>query len=353
MTDQATPIWRRVAQGLFSLVVVVGIFWFVLPKLADFGEVWQTITEMTNLEIGVLAAVAAFNLWTYLPVNMSVLPGLRAREAFVSNNASTAVTNTLPAGSAIGLGMTFAMYRSWGFDNAAVTLAILVSGVLNTFVKLGMPIVALGLLAAQGQSSPALVTAALVGVLILAVAVAVVAAMLHTDALARRIGDWLGSAATAVVRLVRRPPVVGLGEKVVSFRQRTIGLLATRGWYATFATILSHVSLYAVLLVSLRQVGVSEDEVSWTAALAAFSFGRLLTAIPITPGGLGVIELGYVAALSIGLDSSTTAQIVAAVIVFRVLTFLPPIFIGVVAYLFWQNNSSWRRPVGSQPVTTS
>ena len=116
-------------------------------------------------------------------------------------------------------------------------------------------------------------------------------------------------------------------------------------WYRGFA------GAFLVLLVSLRQVGVSEQEVSWAQALAAFSFGRLLTAIPITPGGLGVIELGYVAALSVGVSEAVRAQIVAAVIVFRVLTFLPPILIGAVSYLFWQHNTSWRRPIGSREPT--
>ena len=139
----------QIIQGVISLVVVVAIFWFVLPKVADFGEVWRTIKAMTGLEIGVLACFAAFNLWTYLPMNMSVLPGLRMKEAFVANNASTAVANTLPAGGALGVGVNFGFFRSWGFDNAAITLALLVSGLLNTFVKLGLPMIALVILAAS------------------------------------------------------------------------------------------------------------------------------------------------------------------------------------------------------------
>jgi uncharacterized membrane protein YbhN (UPF0104 family) len=340
---------NQIIQGVISLIVVVAIFWFVLPKIADYGEVWRTIKAMTGLEVGILVAFAAFNLWTYLPLNMSVLPGLRTGEAFVANNASTAVANTLPAGGALGIGVNFGFFRSWGFDNAAVTLALLVSGILNTFVKLGLPIIALAVLAFQGDSSGALVTAALVGVLILGLAIGLFGAMLRTDALARRIGNGLGGFLSFFVRLVRKPPIVGLGERAVGFRRQAITLLHKRGWYATGATILSHISLYLVLLISLRQVGVSEEEVSWAVVLAAFAFGRLLTAVPITPGGLGVIELGYVVALSVGQNDTTTAQITAAVLVFRALTFLPPIVIGAFCYLYWQRKMSWRHAVGTRP----
>jgi putative heme transporter len=339
----------QLIQGAISIVVVVSIFWFVLPKLADFSEVWRTIRAMTGLEVGVLAVVAAINLLTYLPVNMAVLPGLRAGEAFVANNASTAVANTLPAGGALGVGVNFAMYRSWGFDNASITLALLVSGILNTFVKLGMPVVALALLVILGEASTALVVAAVIGVIVLAVAVGLFAGMLSSDRLADRIGTWLGRVATVIRRWLRRPPSVNPGARAVEFRHQTIGLLASRGWYAAAATVVSHVTLYLVLLVALRQVGVSDDEVSWAQVLAAFAFGRLLTALPITPGGLGVIELGYVAALSVGADEATRAQIVAAVLVFRALTFLPPILIGAACYVFWRRRSSWRHPIGARP----
>jgi len=150
-------------------------------------------------------------------------------------------------------------------------------------------------------------------------------------------------------RWLRRPPIVNLGARAVEFRHQTIWLLTSRGWYAAAATVVSHVTLFLVLLVALRQVGVSDDEVGWAQVLAAFAFGRLLTAVPITPGGLGVIELGYVAALSVGVDAVTRAQIVAAVLVFRALTFLPPILIGAACYVFWRRRSSWRHPIGSRP----
>jgi uncharacterized protein (TIRG00374 family) len=100
--------------------------------------------------------------------------------------------------------------------------------------------------------------------------------------------------------------------------------------------------LYLVLLVALRDVGVSQEELSWIAVFAAFSFVRLISALPLTPGGVGVVELGYAAVLTIGLDDLTSAQVVAAILVFRAVTYLLPIPLGLISYIVWRVNKSWK-----------
>jgi uncharacterized protein (TIRG00374 family) len=99
------------------------------------------------------------------------------------------------------------------------------------------------------------------------------------------------------------------------------------------------------LLVALRHVGVSEDEVSWMKVLEAFAFVRLLSAIPITPGGLGVVELGLTAAIGAGLTETGKNQVAAAVLLFRALTWFAPIPLGVISWLFWRSNETWRHTV--------
>jgi putative heme transporter len=94
--------------------------------------------------------------------------------------------------------------------------------------------------------------------------------------------------------------------------------------------------------VTLRHVGVSNAEVTWQEVLAAFAFVRLLSAIPITPGGVGVVELGLTATLvTAGGDE---AQVVAAVLVYRLLTFVLPIPVGAGSYFLWQREIARRQP---------
>ncbi|HSG79761.1 MAG TPA: YbhN family protein, partial [Acidimicrobiia bacterium] len=151
---------------------------------------------------------------------------------------------------------------------------------------------------------------------------------------------------TALRRLVRRPPVERWSERARAFRGRTADLLAARWLRLTVAAIVSHLSLFLVLLIALRHVGVAQEQVGWIHALAAFAFVRLISALPITPGGVGVVELGYAAALSIGVDETTRAQIVAAVLAFRFITYVLPVPLGAFSYLYWRRNRRWRHDTG-------
>ncbi len=340
---------RQVVQAVVSLAVVGAIFFGVLPQVTDLGEVGSEIAAMTAIEIGTLLVVAAWNLLTYLFVWVACLPGLSYGQAMVVTQSTTAVANTVPAGSAVSIGLGYSMFSSWGFKRSAITLALLVSGIWNNFVKLGLPVLALALLAVAGETSAGRIVAALLGIAALLAVVAIFTAALRTEAAARKVGLVAQRVAAPAARLLRRRPPEGWDTAVRRFRSKTILLLSSRWHWLTLATFVSHLSLYLVLLVSLRHVGVSDNEVSWVEVLAAFAFVRLLSAIPITPGGLGVIELGLIAALVTA--GGERPEVVASVLVYRSLTYLLPIPVGIACYGVWRRNKRWRRASPSaEPV---
>src|SRR6266511_2351072 len=189
---------RMIVQGVLSLVLIVVIFYFLLKKI-DLAQVWTAITDMTWLELTILGLLAVWNLCTYAFVWMSVTPGLSFGHAMVMTQSTTAVANTVPGGSAVGIGMTYMMLGSWGYSRSRTTTAVLVSRVL---------------------------------------------------------------------RLVRRPPVHGWELATVKFRGRTIALVEHRWGSITVTSLVSHLSLYLVLLVALRDVGGSDAQVGWAEVLA-------------------------------------------------------------------------------------
>lgn len=338
------PRVRKALQVLVSAGLVVGIFWYVLGQFADLSEVWAAMRTLSGPEVALLVAAAAWNLVTYWIVTVIATPGLRYPQAAVLTGSTTAVSNSLPAGSAVGVGLTYTMLSSWGFSKSRSTLSVLVTGIWNNFVKLGMPIVALALLALEGESGDGRTVAALGGLIGLAAAVAVFALILRSEDFARRAGFAGERAMSSLRRVVRKKPVRGWDHAVTRFRSRVIGLVRHRWLALTLSTLMGHLSLYAVLLVTLRAMGVSQDEVSWVQVLAAFAFARLLTAIPLTPGGVGIVELALITALTDA--GGDDARVVAAVLTYRLLTYVAPILFGAGTYVYWRRNRSWR---GSAP----
>ena len=355
-TDAPThkrPVWR-VVQVLLAVAVVAISFLYAIPKIANYSEVWTEIRDMTRLELLFLFAATALNLVTYWWANMVSIPNLGLWQAAVNNQTSTTVANTMPGGGYVSIAVSYEMYRAWGFSKTDVGLSVAVTSVLNIFAKLALPAIALLLIVVSGRASASLVGASIVGIMILVAAVVLFGLVMWKKRFARSIGSGLGRAATWVAMLLRRSRTFDWGDAAVRFRRTTIDFLVERWFWLTSTTILSHLSLYLVLLLALRFVGVSDAEVTWAQVLGVFAFGRLLTAIPITPGGLGIVEVAYIGGLILAGRGHADvpadvfhAQVTAAVLVFRALTYGIQIPLGALTYVVWRTNTSWRKPAST------
>lgn len=354
MTNDPSASIRRKKVGRYvsfaaSLMIVAGIFVLAIPKVADYRDVWVSIKTLSPIGIGSLVGVMIVNLFAYWFANMAALPGLRVGQAAVVTQTTTSVANILPGGGAIAVGLTYTMLRSWGFSSTDVALYVGVSGVWNIFIKLALPVLAVLFLALSGGVNPAFLSAALVGLVVLTGAVALLAAVFKSERIARRVGAFIGRLLTLLKRFFRKPPIANAGDRAVKSRSDTVALVRRRWVQLTGATVLSHLGLFLVLVLSLRKLGVSGSEVSGAEIFAVFAFGRLISALPITPGGLGVIELGYIGGLVAA--GGAKPDVAAAVLLFRMLTYEIQIPLGGLTYLIWRGNMRWRRDArdGSEP----
>jgi uncharacterized membrane protein YbhN (UPF0104 family) len=340
VSKRRSRLWIR---GALVVGVLVAVFFGVFPQLANLSDVWGHVTEMSRLQVVELGAIAVSSLLAYGLVLMAAMPGLTFAQATVVNQSSTAVANTMPAGGALALGVTYRFCGSWGFSRAVITRNVVVTGIWNILAKLALPVIALALIAVTGQVSTALVAAAVAGLVVLGITVALGALTLASEAGADRVGKMAAPSVGWISRRLHRAPPSDSGAIAVAFRHDTIGLLRDRGGRLTAAMVLSHLSVYFVLLGSLRAVGVSGAEVGWIEVLAAYAVARLFSAIPVTPGGVGLVELGLAGGLiAVG---GPHAGVVAGVLVFRVLTFFLPLPLGLATYFVWRREQGWRRPV--------
>jgi putative heme transporter len=328
---------RKVLRTVVSMALVAAIFGFALPRFASYRSVWASLDGMTWPHALLVGATAAASMASYWFMICAVLPSIRLRQAAVVNLGSNAVANALPAGGALGMGVSWAMLSSWGVSTADYVLYTLVSGTWNVLARLGLPALALPIMLTVARPDALLIAAATVGLAVLATAAAGLGLLVRSESFALRAGGALQAVLAIVCRLVRRQPPCDIPGSLLGFRRRAAALIAARGWWITATTMASHLILWLVLLACLRGVGLSQAQVPWQTSLAAFAFVRLVTALPLTPGGLGITELGLVGTLAAGLGPGAGAQVTAAVLLYRAVTYLPPIPLGAAAYLVWQH----------------
>ena len=93
------------------------------------------------------------------------------------------------------------------------------------------------------------------------------------------------------------------------------------------------------------------NTLGWAEVFAAYTVGRLLSNVSVTPSGLGFVEAGIAASMvAAGGDPAT---VTAAVLLFSAFTYLAEIPVGAIGWLVWATRTGWRRPVGSRRTSDS
>jgi uncharacterized protein (TIRG00374 family) len=214
--------------------------------------------------------------------------------------------------------------------------------VFNVFATLVMPVLGVVALLASGEVEGSYLLVAAIGVLAVGVAVVAFTVVLRSERGARTVGRWADRLVDPIMRRVSRRSL-DLTGKVLDFRSSVVGVVQARWQLVALSSLLLQLTSWAVLVLALRglQAGAGGDLVTSTDALAAFSFARVASVIPITPGGLGTVDAALVALLTgFGVTSS---QALAADLVWRAATYLPQVLLGALTFLWWRVTSARRR----------
>jgi uncharacterized protein (TIRG00374 family) len=317
-------------------LIILAVLAVALPGLVSYEDVWRALRRLSWVGIVAVSLATLINILTYGPNLMAALPGLGYRAALAAALASSASRYVAPGGPAVGLGVSYLMLRAWRFARRRVTLALTVVTVWEQLITVSLPPVALFLLWLAGERNPLLETVSLLGVALFAVFLALLYGVFHSARFAQRAGDLVAGVVSAGLRLARRPPVSEWGEQLVNLRSDALGLVRKRWHWLTLGTLTGHLSVYLVLVVTLRAIGVDGDEVSLAETFAAWSVSRVLGGIPILPSGVGVVEVALTTAL-IGFGGDE-AGAVASVLVYRFLTVVVPLVCGAVAGALWRRH---------------
>jgi len=336
-------LWKRIARAAVTVLVLVLVFGFVLPQLADYRAVADYIQGIEPLEWLLLGVFAGWFLVAYVFVFMATLPSLRFREGFVVQTTATAINNSLPAGGAIALPITYSQFLSFGFTPGAVTAALVTAGVWDQLARQALPVLAVAVVALMGDAVWWMWLVSAFGLINVAIWLTIITIVLRSESAAVSFGNWLTRLVNWFTRKLHRDPV-DMVAPTVRFRMNVLFVAKDRWIAVTAATVANHASMAALFVVSLRAVGVSSDQVSTAWVVLAFALGRLLVMIPVSPGGLGLVDLGFIGLLTLGWGTGADADVLSAgVLLYRGLSYLPPIVFGLGSWVFWRVNRSWRQ----------
>ena len=300
---------------MLSIALAVVLLAYFLPHALGIGwrDTERELITIPRWDVVCLTAVWAAGLWLHTIVLRRSLPGLSLQRAFALNLGGSSVSNVLPFGGAAGIGLNYAMLRSWGYNRVQITAFATISNLVVALVKIAIAVVGLIALSFMPDIAAQLSRPGSPG------AIAVFASL----AVASVAGVW-------AYRRWGRRQVGGPMAWIAQLWEQCAHVLR-RGWRGLAVGGIGYPALQVLLMWSC--LIALQVHISMGAVLAAFAVERMLTLVPITPGGVGVVETAATATLvGFGADPVGAA---AGVILFRVFSYLIEIPLGAVVAAAW------------------
>jgi uncharacterized protein (TIRG00374 family) len=317
--------WKALVKRA-AVVAVGGIsLYLVLPAITEVLASWPRLSTLHPwwVTAAIAAEVAHFSCTSALQ-----RMALRTRQWFpviTSLLAGNAITRIVPGGAAAGAAVQFRMLAASGQDMTATAGGLAAVSLLGVAGLLALPAVALPVILAGAYTSRGLVNAALLGAVAFVAFAAFGAVLLTRDAPLR----WAGLRAQQLRNWVmrKRPPLDGLDRTLLAQRNEIREMLG-RQWRRAVLLAAGRLAFdYLCLLAALQATGGSPRP---SLVLVAYALAGVIGMIPVTPGGLGIVEASLTGLLVLaGTDSSQAAL---ATLAYRIASYWLPLLAGPVAY---------------------
>lgn len=336
------PVGRLVVGALSLLLVVVILAW-ALPWAAgaSWAEIVGTLASLPPWALPTMALLGAGALLLEALTVRAAVPGSRYREALLGHAAASGTALALPGGSVLGLGLL-----AWILRRAGIALPVILTGIIAAslvemvITSVLVPLLGLGAYALGSALVPAItLPGALWAALLAVIGAGIVLAL--TAVLLRR------SVLTAVLERLGELVPAHLARGILAQRDALLEMLRRRPAALVLPTLAARALQWAALLLAVAAVGA---EVPVLLTLAIFALGRVLSLVPLTPGGAGITEtVGAAALVALGVAAADAA---AAMLLLLVTMLLVPLLAGALAVLVTSVVLPSRRGGGAQSVSS-
>lgn len=308
-------------------------------RLGDVDPVWWIV---------VLGASAA-GIWCMCALQRIALNGAEWFPVVTSQLAGSAFSKVVPGGAAAAAALQARMLAQAGVAPAAIGTGLTAGALLLLGALAGLPLLVLPAVLLGRHIPDGLLQAAAIGLAVFVVLVMIGGLLFANDRVLRSIGRAL----LAVNRKLRprADHSDALPERLLQERdllRRSLG----RNWLRAVAAaagrwIFDFLSLYA----ALQALGARPP---LSIALLAYCAAQLLGQLPLTPGGLGVVEAGLTGTLALASVPAGTAAL--ATLAYRLGSYWLQLPVGLAAWILHrrrygddgQGSPALRRAVASR-----
>lgn len=309
--EEPVKLQRIDGKTLFIFVTIALSAWFLIPQIADVGDIWA---EVKGASLGWALAAVAFSMLTYVAATASLLGAIPVRlrfgPALAAQMASSFANRVTPA-KVGGIATNIRYFQRQGIPAAVGGTAVGLNAVAGVVVHVMLTMAFLVLSSSSGSTGGlGMPSTGTVGLAVAIAGGAVVLALslpLTRRLIAAHVVPQLRSGLDSIRSLAKSPARLGLlfgGSAAITM------------------------SYLAAMTASLEAFG---STASFPLVGLLFLTGSAVATAAPTPGGLGAAEAALIAALS---TIEETVIVVPAVFLYRFVTFWLPILPGWVALTY-------------------
>jgi uncharacterized protein (TIRG00374 family) len=317
-----SPLLRRAAALAVTALVLYG----VAPALGEVFGAWDRVRDLEPWWLAGMAIAQAASCWCLWQLQaMSI--GTDDKVAIATSQlAGGALGRVIPGGAATAAATQYGMLASADVPRPVIATGLAAATILQIAALCVLPILVLPTLLLGVRVPTTLMETGAIGL-------GLFAAMLVIGLLVERSDSVLRWAGRTVLRIARRlpedrRPEPGLPDRLIKLRDEVLERLGDRIVAASAAAVGRWMFDLLTLVAAVEAVGARPH---LALVLLAYVTAQLLAQIPVTPGGLGVVEAGLTATLVLAGVSPGDAAI--ATLAYRLFSYWLMLPAGLVAWV--------------------